>query len=295
MHKLRFGLVILAGLASYCLADQPLGLSGSQAEPVQGHLLARSSAEEPWRTVKPGQVDQGTWLRTEPGCEAVVALRNESHLRMAENTSLHVSLSDAGAARLEVLEGKVLSDVPEHGRSNVSIDTPEGVVRSSGGVTMVEVAEENTNVSSLTGSASVEADELRVTGVGVLPGRTRARIQPGVDMLLALDGPDTRRRNQRRKPFTQGEENQPKRLGEDETPSPSPSPPAVTPTPPPTVVQPPPPVNNTPVVTSGGGGEIWPYLLAAGLGTGAYFLFRGDDDDEFNNGFFVNPVIPASP
>ena len=295
MKKLRFGVVLLAGLASYCLADQPLGLSGSQAEPLQGHLLARVSEEDPWRTVKPGQVDQGAWLRTESGCEAVVALRNQCHLRMAENTCLHVSQSDAGGARLQILEGKVLSDVPEHGRSTLALDTPEGVIHSSAGVTVVEVAEENTKVTSLTGSASVQADQLSLEGEGELPGRRQAIVQPGLDMLLALDGPDTRRRNQRRKPFVQGEETQPKRLGEDETPSPSPSP-SVTPTPPPTVVQPP-PVKTTPVVASGGGGgDIWPYFLgAAGLGTGAYFLFRDDDDDEFNNGFFVNPTIPASP
>jgi len=51
------------------------------------------------------------------------------------------------------------------------------------------------------------------------------------------------------------------------------------------------------VVRSGGGGEIWPYLVgAAALGTGAYFLFRDDDEEFINTGqFFVTPVIPASP
>lgn len=297
MKKFRLGGLILCCAASYCIAAQPTGLSGSQAEPVHGTLLARSTENGDWRTVEKGQVDQGSWLRTEAGCEAVIALRNDAHLRMAENTSVHISQSSASGARLEVLEGKILSDVPEHGRSTVAFDTPEGVIQSSGGVTVVEVKDQNTSVNSLTGSASVQAEKISVPGFGVLPGRKQAQTVTGVE--LAMDGPDVRRRNKRRQPFVQGEETGPKRLGEDETPSPSPSP-AVTPTPPPqTTVQPtPPPPNNTPVATSGGGGEIWPYLLgAAALGTGAYFLFRGDDEDN-NNGnnnpiFFNN--IPASP
>ena len=295
MKKLRLGGLMLGGLVSYCIAAQPpSGLSGSQAEGIQGTLLAKSSEDGPWRQVPLGQVDQGSWLRTEPGGEAVISLRNDTHLRMAENTSVHVSYSDAGNAWLEVLQGKVLSDVPEHGRSVLAMDTPKGTINSSGGVTIVEVSGDNTSVNSLTGSASVQAEELSLTGVGVLPGRKQARLLPGVEMQLALEGPDTRRRNKRRQPFVQGEETGPKRLGEDVPPSPSPSP-AVAPTPPPTTVQPTPPPNNPPVARSGGGGEIWPYLVgAAALGTGAYFLFR--DDEESNNGqFFVNPTIPASP
>lgn len=297
MKKLRLGALFLGGLVSYCIAAQPpSGVSGSQAEGIHGTLLAKSSEDGPWRKVPAGQVDQGSWLRTEAGSEAVIALRNDSHLRMAENTSVHISQSDAANARLEILEGKVLSEVPEHGRSVLAMHTPKGTINSSGGVTVVEVTDANASVTSLTGSASVQAEELSVTGVGVLPGRSQARLMPGVDMQLAVEGPDTRRRNKRRQPFVQGEETGPKRLGEDVAPSPSPSP-AVTP-PPTTTVQPTPPPNNPPVVRSGGGGEIWPYLVgAAALGTGAYFLFR-DDDEEFNNNnnqFFVNPIIPASP
>lgn len=303
MRKFCLGLAALGAGASLCIASQaPEIPGGSEAEPITGTLLARASEDVDWRAVAPGQVTQSGWLRTQAGGEAVVAFRNESHLRMAENTTVHVTSSNPANLNLEVTQGKILVDVPEHGRSQVRIETPKGGVSSSGGVMVVEASSGGTRVDALSGSPTVAAERLSLPGLGSMPGQTSIRVQPGLEVMMesgpvALEGPDVRRRNKKRGKFVQGEESGPKRVGEDESPSPSPSPNYTPPPtqPPPTVVTPPPP-DTTPVITEGGGGgEIWPYLLGLGaLGTGAYFLFR-DDDSNNNGGFIVNNNIPASP
>lgn len=75
-------LSLLAGAAAYALDFRQGGLSGSQAEAIHGTLLASSDQGARWREVIPGAVDQGTWLKTQAGSEAVVSLSNEAHLRM---------------------------------------------------------------------------------------------------------------------------------------------------------------------------------------------------------------------
>lgn len=123
---------------------------------------------------------------------------------------------------------------------------------------------------------------------------------------VALDGPDVRRRNQNRKRFTQGEENQGKRIGEDNPPTYSPSPavtesPAYTPSATPTFTptSTPPPSSPSPPPQGQGasaGGNAWeiigPVLGAGAVGAGAFFLANQDDDDNNNNNngfFFASP------
>lgn len=295
------------------MATQPVQLpGGSTAEPIQGILRARNTQTGEWKTVQAGASSQSEWLQTGEGSEAVVAFAGQAHMRMAENTTVHISSSSKTDLKMVVLSGKVLTDVPLDGKSSMSVTTPKGVVRSSGGSLIVDVDRQDTRVAVLDGGASVSGQELHFAQLGLAPGVHHARVQAGLDVqlagapdtpylqnedLLALEGPDVRGRK-KRPTYVKGEETGPKRVGEDEPPSPSPSP-----TPPPpvdqTVVQPPPPQPpppNNPVLVEGGG-SAWPYLVgAAAIGTGLYFLLR---DDEDNNNTFFAPApfvpIPASP
>ncbi|MFN8613757.1 MAG: FecR domain-containing protein [Vulcanimicrobiota bacterium] len=291
---------LLAGVAAYALDPRSGGMSGSQAEPIRGRLLASSDHGGKWRTVEPGSVDQGDWLKTQDGSEAVVTLRNDAHLRLAENTTIHIEQASPENARVRVIQGKILASLPDHGRSQLDIQTPQGGVGSSGGSTMVDVNEGNTRVESIEGSATFQSDSIVSSEGKVFNGAMKGRVMPGIPVTMgevAWDGPDVRKRPRRPKRFTQGEENRGRNLGEDVTPSPSPAP-AVTPPEETVIIRPAPPPRPTqppPTVVEGGGGEIWPYLVgAAGLGTGLYFLLR--DTDEDNNNFVGGGgFIPASP
>ena len=310
-HRLA-GLLLLGGV-SICLAAQPgYSRDGSQAEVVRGTLMERSIDDSNWTVVPSGQISQSRWLHTGKAGEATIAFANRSHLRMAEDTTVHITVSDAGTLKLDVIAGRVLTQMPQDGKSTLALRTPKGVIHSTGGEMIVDVDQQKTQVSALSGQPSVEADQLTYKQFGVVEGIHSGLVVPGIDVrlsgspkvayidsedLIAVDGPDVRARK-KRPTYVRGEETGPKRIGEDETPSPSPSP-SYTP-PPQTSVQPsptPPPSNPpSPKITDGGGGEVWPYLLgAAALGTGAYFLFRDDSNDNFiNNGPFFNN-IPASP
>ena len=310
VKKFKVGAILFFGVASWCMATQPAKLpGGSTAEPISGTLLTRKDQAGQWKAVQPGSSSQSDWLQTAEGSEAVVAFAGKAHMRMAENTTVHVTSSTPNDLKLVVLGGKVLADVPLDGKSTVSITTPKGTVHSSGGSLIVDVDRKDTQVGVLDGSAAVSGKELRFDQLGLAPGVQRARIQPGLDVqmagapdtpylqeedLLALEGPDVRGRK-KRPTYVKGEETGPKRVGEDEvptTPSPSPTPPPAMPEQ--TVVKPPPP-RTTPTVVEGGG-EVWPYLVgAAAVGTGLYFLLRDDEDN--NNVFFTPPFIPtpASP
>lgn len=124
---------------------------------------------------------------------------------------------------------------------------------------------------------------------------------------IALDGPDVRRRNRNRRRFTQGEENQGKRIGEDAPPTQTPTArptytetpaytPSVTPTtppssPPPTTPNP----NPSPNPEVGGGGDpaIWIGGIV-GAGALAFGIDRLVNDDSDDTNVFRG-FRPASP
>ena len=314
MKKIRIGGLLLLGASSYCLASAPDVLPGStSAQPLRGCLLARSEGHVTWTPVEAGGTSQSTWLHTEVGGEAVVALANNAHLRLAEGTTLHVQYVGKEAARLEVFSGKIFASLPTDGKSSLAVATPTALVKSVGGDFVMDVAAQDTRLSVLDGCANLAGTKLDLDGIGNLPGVQSVNVSPGLDANarqtpdasfltkaeppgeVAVDGPDVRVRKKDKRKFVEGEENQTRRVGEDETPSPSPSPQY---TPPPTEPPPPPP-NNPPLpqFTDGGGGEIWPYILGGvGLGTGLYFLLRDTDtNDSSNQPFFFNNNIPVSP
>lgn len=154
-------------------------------------------------------------------------------------------------------------------------------------------------MDSTTGKVFALAGDIRALDRQQAPSNLESWSKDGA---VAVEGPDVRRRNTKKRRFTEGEENRGKRMGEDETPTSSPTyTPSASPTfSPSTQATPRTPTENARVEEEGGG--VDGALIAGALivaGGGAYLIYRefsDDDDNPGSNGtFFNNVVFPTSP
>lgn len=271
---------------------------------MQGELWARNDGESLWTAVSEESARSASWFETDPHSGAVVSLMNGGALRMEGGTTLHVVSATKEVVDLDVFAGKIFVSLPSSDKA-ISIATPEGVVESRGGDMVITAFKQSTRVSVLEGSARVTGPNLRLDGLGHLRGADHIQARPGLDIelsgpeRLALDGSDLRSRKQKRRIFVQGEQNSGRRLGEDGSPSSSPTPAPIQtpsavntpgaprspgPTPPQKVPSP-----GSAVIE---GEEMWPWAIGGtGLGAGLFLLFNSLGDHE--QSMFTQ--IPASP
>jgi len=264
------------------------GLTGAWASDAKPQLVVLRGAAQveqangTWQ--ESNSIPIGSWVRSSKS-ETTLRLPGLT-MRMEPGATVRVSKSTGLSNQLEAKGGRVFVKVDA--KSSCDVSLPTRTVQASESEFVVDP---KGRLFVLNGQASL----LNVRApLQTLPGWSKE-----LGGRVALDGPDVRKRNQNRKRFTQGEENKGKRIGEDLPPSNSPTPaqsPAYTPSPTATATPPStpptssPPTSNPPTAT-GGGGEIWPYAVAAAVvGAGTYLLVNNDDDDDQ---VFVNN--PASP
>jgi hypothetical protein len=303
----------IVGLGLPLLAAEPTQMSGgSEATAIHGTLMTRKSDVGAWVPSSGNERASGKWYRTAPGAEAVVSFSSDVQVRMAPDTVFHVTSSTPSSLDLRVETGKILASVPVDGKTTVKVDSHAGDVHSSAGTFVVSVAEGQTKMEVMDGTARLfapdaycpalhgAADASRYLPAGfVAYAGHKATLRAPLQLAavgegdLAADGPDTRRRPQNE---VRNEQTAPTNAGEDvptmsptvtETPAFTPEPtfsPTFTPPPSPS----PPPVEQGAVIEEGG----FPFealIGAAGLGGLIYVLLQDDDDDD------GGIIIPASP
>lgn len=224
----------------------------------------------------------GEWL-TADGGDATIQTPG-AVIRIQAGASVRLDEVQAQSSKLAARGGKVFVKVAEGSRCVVAAGNKS--VESTTGEFLVD-AKAEPRCYSVSGNLQAHG-----------PAPTASHSWKSVDKTLALDGPDVRKRNNKRRRFTQGEENKGKRIGEDLPPSRTPAPtvtesPAYTPsyTPTPTPPQTPPPTPNNPPPTVVEGGSPWP-LIGGLIGAGglAYFISTRGNDNTPNN--IVRPFSP---
>ena len=230
----------------------------------------------------------GQWVKSSSSDTTILA--DGLTVRMAKGSEMLVASSQGNEHRLEAKSGRIYVRVPAGSKCVAQIGSQQ--LRASEGEFVLDAA-----------ASDLYVFEGQATFVGEQAAKVPSLINwENGKKQLALDGPDVRRRGNKRKRFTQGEENKGKRIGEDQPPTSTASPaitesPAYTPTASPSVTvspttNPPSPSPSPSAQAGGGGGQIWPYFLGAGiLGGGAAIIANngggGDDGPRF--------VAPASP
>lgn len=263
------------------------GLSVARASDSKGEIsLLRGAAEVrqangTWSAAD--SISVGQWVRSSK-TDTTVRLPGLT-MRVEPGASVRVSKVDGQNTQVDAQGGRVFLKVDSDSTCQVSMANKQ--VRASQSEFVLDAGPEE-KLLVLDGQARF-VDEKPAT-------RSLSAWAKGALKPVALDGPDVRQRNKSRKKFVQGEENTGKRIGEDESPTTSPTPsssPAYTPSPSPSITPPSPspsPPSPSPSPTAqGGGGEVWPYLVGAGVvGGGLAILLNNDDDDD-------DVILPASP
>ncbi len=261
-----------------------------EAQVLRGQAEVRQ-ADGQWAAT--AGLDAGKWIRsTKP--ETTIKVPGAT-VRLDQGASIKYQAAGGKEPRLNL--------AADGGRVYVHLDEPTAL-RLTSKKAVYTASNGEFVMDSTTGKVFAVSGDVRASDAGAIPTNLETWSKEGA---VAVEGPDVRKRNTEPRRFTEGEENQGKRVGEDETPSSTPSyTPSATPsyTPSPSTQSTPPPRNNPPTanVESGGGG-INGGLLAGALilaGGGAYLIHREltDDDDNPNNNngtFFNNVVFPTSP
>ena len=283
---------ITAGLILTALAGISVA-SASKPEAtltvVRGQALT-AQTDGSWKQAESAPV--GAWLKSAKP-ETVVRIPGMT-LRMESGAKVRVTQINDQSSKLDARGGRVF--VKMDAGSDCRLSAQDKTVVASQGEFVVDSGEKS-RLYVFSGDAKLLEEAPKYA-----PAATWAQHPDG----LALDGPDVRRRNKNRKRFTQGEENQGKRIGEDQPPTYSPSPsatqsPAYTPspTPPSPSYSPPPSASASPPPQQDGlgvddpVGDLGPWdvlgpVIGAGAVAGAVIGLQGGDDDD-------RPFLVASP